>query len=64
MLAATEAERARDEQRDSAAFASPPGVQTPGTAPGTAPAEARLTALEGLVSRLSAELRAQQAALG
>ena len=64
VLAATEAERARYEQRDSAAFASPPGVQTPGTAPGTAPAEARLAALEGLVSRLAAELSAQQAALG
>ena len=58
VLAATEAERARDEQRDSAAFASPPGV------PGTEPAEARLAALEGLVSRLAAELSAQQAALG
>ena len=68
VLAATEAERARDEQRESAAFASPPGVQTPGTAPATAPAlapaEARLAALEGLVSRLTAELSAQQAALG
>ena len=71
VLAATEAERARDEQRDSAAFASPPGVpgtapgvQTPGTAPGTEPAEARLAALEALVSRLAAELSAQQAALG
>ena len=68
VLAATEAERARDEQRESAAFASPPGVQTAGTAPGTAPAlapaEARLAALEGLVSRLTAELSAQQAALG
>lgn len=67
VLAATEAERARDEQ--SAAFASlhsvpGPAAQTPGTAPGTELAEARLAALEDLVSRLAAELGAQQAALG
>jgi hypothetical protein len=50
VLVATEAERARDEHTAAAAM-------TPGTEP-------RLAALEGLVSRLAAELRAQQAALG
>jgi hypothetical protein len=48
VLVATEAERARDEGA---------AAMTPGTEP-------RLAALEGLVSRLAAELRAQQAALG
>ena len=65
VLAATEAEQARDEQRDSAAFASPPSEPRPvARAPGTDSADPRLAALESLVSQLAAELGAQQAALG
>ena len=65
VLAATEAEQAQDEQRLSAAFASPPSEPRPAArTPGTDPADPRLAALESLVSQLAAELGAQQAALG
>ena len=61
VLAATEAEQARGEQRHSAA--SPPLARTPDTRTPD-PTDARLVALESLVSQLTAEIATQQTALG
>ena len=61
VLAATEAEQARGE---APSLPDPRESDPVARTPGADPSDARLAALEGLVSDLAAELAAQQAALG